>query len=447
MELADSVRHVSIGDALAEEVIDGFVLGAGSLEQVKAAIGRILGHPFHCLVPIFTSEEVFPTLASLTEGVAREWGEVQKRVAATKPQLTLLGSLPKEMDYEEKMLRWLFVRPEGLLQPVFRLESPTVYTYPLLEVLHPDSSQVRSWITSLVHRGMLAERELVDRIRLCPGCGKGHLNFLDRCPNCQGIDIHQHDFLHCFACGHVAPDTDFTKGNGLTCPKCRAQLRHIGADYDRPLENHRCRSCGNVFSEPEVVARCFDCGRVSHTDQLESVNVMKLGITEEGRIAVRNGTLRDVYAVFDNERFASRRHFEQSLDWIRDIYNRYGSPAYSLLHFTVRNVAELVDSIGRPATVVLLEEFSRRLRAIMRDTDIPVRLEQHRIVLLMPATTKANTVLAIKRIAGMAGQGHVAGREELQVEYGAFSVPENDIGKESAAVVLAKLVQVVEGKL
>nr|WP_309294963.1 hypothetical protein [Aeromonas caviae] len=27
----------------------------------------------------------------------------------------------------------------------------------------------------------------------------------------------------------------------LLCPNCFSRLRHIGSDYDRPLENYRCR--------------------------------------------------------------------------------------------------------------------------------------------------------------------------------------------------------------
>ena len=44
----------------------------------------------------------------------------------------------------------------------------------------------------------------------------------------------------------------FLSSGALACPKCTTRLRHIGADYDRPLENHTCNVC-----RPEL----HRCGR------------------------------------------------------------------------------------------------------------------------------------------------------------------------------------------
>ena len=41
---------------------------------------------------------------------------------------------------------------------------------------------------------------LVDRTRLCSGCGSAHIHFVDVCPHCQSLDTRRESMLHCFAC-------------------------------------------------------------------------------------------------------------------------------------------------------------------------------------------------------------------------------------------------------
>ncbi|MFD2883408.1 hypothetical protein ACFS4T_13870 [Pseudomonas lini] len=127
-------------------------------------------------------------------------------------------------------------------------KSPQHYRYPLLEAL-ADAEQVNPfvWLSLMVQHDWLEEGVLVDRVRLCSDCGSGRLNYIDVCAECQAMDISRQPSLHCFTCGHVGHQESFLKDGLLLCPNCLNRLRHIGSDYDRPLENYRCRSCQAFF--------------------------------------------------------------------------------------------------------------------------------------------------------------------------------------------------------
>lgn len=444
-QLTGALPFKSMDEALQSSYLDGIVLGARTTQHFAEGVHAILNHPEHYLIPVFSAHDHGALVSTLSEGYTPDWAIIQKRTLQISQLRNVLQHLPKEVDFEERLLRWLYVRPEYEISPLVRPGSAQFYVYPLLTMIHPEPDKINSWINSLKARRLIEEKGLIDRIRLCGECGKAHLNYIDRCPNCQSINIAQHDFLHCFACGYVAPENEFLEGHHLNCPKCRAQMRHIGADYDRPLENLQCKSCSNVFSDAEVVSRCMDCGRIAPPESLEVTRITKYAMTEEGRLIVRNGTLKDVYAIFDEERFATRKHFELSLNWVRDMFRRYNTPHFTMVHFSVENVGELVDTIGRAGTVVLLEEFSKRLRTIMRETDIPVRLEEHRIIILMPNTNKEKAQLAIKRLAEMSGGAKVLQEAQLQISFGILAIPEDSDARESAPVLIAQLIAIQSG--
>lgn len=436
------VNHID--ELVSHLPLDGILLPECAEELRIRMATQIVHHDQLSLIPLVSRIPCGPILNAICH-YAQDWRGIQEYCLQVRQQAKLLQSLPLEADYEEKLLRWLFLRPEYIIEPLQDSQHPQVYTYPLLAFFQSDASRIRSWILSLQARSIFDTEKLADKIRLCAKCGSGHINFFDRCPNCKSIDIAEHDFLHCFTCGHVAPEEDFLTGNHLICPKCRAALRHIGTDYDRPMENQKCADCGNVFSDSEVVAGCFDCGTISQPGSLETARIYRYRLSDEGRISIRNGALRDLYAIFDKERFATRKHFEMSLEWIGDMYRRYGNPHYSMVHFTVQNVGDLVDTIGRPDTVVLLEEFNRRLRAIMRETDIPVRIEEHRMAILMPSTSRDNALTAINRLAnsGM----NLEQNQRLNIDFGVFAIPGDSDGKESAKVMLGMLLDTTTGTI
>ena len=73
----------------------------------------------------------------------------------------------------------------------------------------------------------------------------------------------------------------------IVCPKCHTHLRHIGSDYDRPIENYRCQSCSQSFVEGDVQVRCAMCENEMKPGDL--VLSPFAGIGSEGHVALKMG--------------------------------------------------------------------------------------------------------------------------------------------------------------
>ncbi len=158
---------------------------------------------------------------------------------------------------EERVMAWLWTRPHASITAQRDTSLADVYGYPLLEVFAGDEPVNQTlWLRLMSEQGLLVSGELIDRIRLCTKCNSARLNYVDVCPECRDLDIAKEPALHCFTCGHVAPQDEFLKDGLMLCPNCLTRLRHIGSDYDRPMENLSCRACNVSFIDSLVHARC-----------------------------------------------------------------------------------------------------------------------------------------------------------------------------------------------
>lgn len=130
---------------------------------------------------------------------------------------------------------------------------------------------------------------MLDRQRECAYCRSAHLSFIDICPNCQSIDIKLQASLHCFTCGCVDVQDKFMHSGTLVCPKCHKHLRHIGSDYDRPIENYRCQSCSHSFIEGDVQVRCAMCEKEMKPGELILNEVHSWRLSDKGRTVAFRG--------------------------------------------------------------------------------------------------------------------------------------------------------------
>lgn len=419
---------------------DGIVISSSDPSLAEQLIRKLRATTATCIVPIFLLEDHGPRVALLADGQAPD---VPTALEHMEPIVSSMAEIPAEvleLGQDFRLLAYLYARPEKALTTDRQWHHERVHSYPVAESLADPNTDVDRWLSNLEERSYLEHAELLDRLRLCPNCGGCHHNFVDACPQSHSIDIVQKPFLHCFTCGHVAPEEKFLSGDSLVCPNCFSRLRHIGTDYDRPLENYVCRDCGQSFIEPAVVARCLSCGAENAPEALIPRQVYSFRLAERGVLAARTGSLEDIYALFDNLNYIRPQFFESLVDWLMAICDRHDEEHFSLLGIRLRNILQLTDRIGRYRTSEVVDEFALRLREAIRKTDLTTRTSQSILWILLPKTDHASCRVLVDRFERIRGNTHQPEGLEIEFDMVTFSAPQNMIPGEPARLLLPRLI-------
>jgi hypothetical protein len=424
----------------APQPFDGVVIAPAEGGLLEQALRRLRGTPALSAAPIVLLENAEdPALAALIDGVASDGPTAAALMAPIHSRLQQLPTDILTHGQTFRLLAYLFCRPEAIQTPVRKWDTARVYAYPIAEALADADTGIGEWLRNLIERNYLETAGLVDRLRECPACGHAHHNYVDACPHCRSIDIVQKPFLHCFTCGHVGPEDAFLKTAALICPQCTARLRHIGSDYDRPLENQVCNACTQSFIEPEVRARCLHCGAENPTERLVPRQVHSYRLTERGRTAALTGNLEDIYALFDHLNYVRPQFFLELVDWLLEVCRRHADERFSLLGIRLSNVVELTASLGRHRAAELVDEFALRLRETVRRTDLTTRMDQRTLWLLLPKTECPACTLLLSRLEEIRSRSRQADGVELRFDSVSYSAPAEQLAGETAAVLLARL--------
>lgn len=344
-------------------------------------------------------KEVFASLCFVSGSVNTQDGFIGD---GQLPQPSLLheainyfADLEKSFKYNEaiitpvgRLIKFLWLRPDFIIQSYRLWKEHRFYRYPLLETLSNDELDSFDWLRSLANAKILEPSALIDRQRECVNCRSSHLSFIDICPNCRAIDIEMQSSLHCFTCGCVDIQEKFIQNGILICPKCNTQLRHIGSDYDRPIENHVCKVCHQSFVEADVLVRCATCDKEMAPDDLVSNKIHSWKLSDKGRIIAARGNESDIGSSFDQLNFISRELFVHDLDWLLRSSRRYPDMAFSLFGIYFANLPELASLIGHTRLLQILESFAQQLRSILRIPDLATRSAENLLWLLLPHTNE-----------------------------------------------------------
>jgi hypothetical protein len=353
------------------------------------------------LKPLFLTRSFGATADELSDGAAangdaivRAAAEINRREASVKRR--------DAMTPDDRLLIFLHLRPERLLSPVTDWRNVRVCGYPLADAFCENGAEDGfQLIDRLRRRGLIENISLLERIHACAKCGAGHLLFIERCPQCGGIDIAEQTFLHCYACGHVATQDEYLRKDGLSCPQCLARLRHIGVDYDRALETLSCRSCAGRFTEPEVKARCLQCQTDAAADALVERRFYGLKLTAAGELAARTGQVGDLFKLMDEFSHAHPEYFVQTLDWLIDVSRRHREVQFGLACLRFSNVHTLAASLPDHRLAQMFDALAQRLRALIRTTDLFMREDDTHCWLLLPQTTPSGMKVLLGRIAAL----------------------------------------------
>lgn len=418
-----------------------FILALTDEGAAVQILSRLRRHPAAGLQPIFSMVPLSGESDSICDGIITNLADA---VPQAQEIITRLKQLDHDISAQEpgdfmRILCLLHTRPGLVLQPSQRWFHEFFYTYPLVDALLGSAQVTVARLENLEKRKLLQHHELIDRIRHCPACHGAHLNFIDLCPNCGHLDILQKAFLHCFSCGHVAPEDRFLSQGALTCPHCQARLRHIGSDYDRPLENYECQQCRHVFIEPEVQARCMHCGTLSTPDKLTIQLIHSYEITSQGIQAAKSGNLEDVFALLDTVNSVSPTYFLNLVSWLLALSRRHKEERFTIIGMRIINVEELNSRFGKQVVMELMDTLAARLQELIRNTDLTTRTGQHIIWILLPKTGKPSHQVVLDRLIALNDLIYHIEDARIAFETVVFNAPEDTSEGETGKLLLARL--------
>lgn len=387
---------------VGEKRLEGLVITHLEPEALVEAALAQRADPKHGIYPLYATEprqKPNAITAQLLEHLLD--GYVDNAKAAGAAAQSLWARVGRQFDLpvdtpDARILSYLALRGEQTLSPVRDWRSREIYGYPLLKPF--GASTDGEILGFLTQRGLLRRTGLVERLRLCPACRGAHLLFVDACPNCHGLEIEADESIHCFTCGHVANQRAFALAGGLQCPNCRARLRHIGTEYDRPLEHYHCRRCAERFTEPEVVTHCSICGQESRPELLVTQEAGQYEITEYGRLSVLNHDLSTPVVRVERHGMLHPQVFEQLLSWQSEIAAEHADCHFTLLRLQVDNLEALSSHISVDAVTRLLRSLSERLPALIRAGDVCTRTQSADFWVLMPQAGAKDTEALIEKL-------------------------------------------------
>ncbi|MEM8501482.1 MAG: hypothetical protein AAF542_25975, partial [Pseudomonadota bacterium] len=360
---------------------DAALITSSSVEDTEHLLREIRQSDDLWSMPVFLSNASTHRANELSDGIVESVAQLNESVSHINHRLSELPPQELQMPTAEfKLCAYLYSRPDKTVLPVRALEQTELWRYPLVDAFGTSKERSQTCLSELELRGLIHPKRLVDRVRDCASCDSAQLSFIDVCPDCQSIDIENCQFFHCFTCGHVAPEANFIRRDSLCCPQCQAKFKHIGVDYDRPLEEYRCRNCNAAFIEGSVIARCLACDSSNHPEWLRSRRVNEFELTSRARYAVRHGEMQTPSELVDDSQFASPAYFSQMVEWLLSLSKRYSDECFSLLSITVETPSDQQSMAQAQNNDV----FFRRIAELTRETDLIHRLSAQTIWILLP---------------------------------------------------------------
>lgn len=331
-------------------------------------------------------------------------------------------SMTADIERLDPLIGWLSLNRERKVLCNKDVHSTSLYRYPIIEALYPELESTYRFVLAEKNRSILDAEQLVDRIRVCSTCNSGHLNYVDVCPSCSSIDIESQSSLHCFTCGHVDDQQSFLRRGKLECPKCMTQLRHIGVDYDRPLENHKCNSCSNLFVEAATLTQCMSCDSKVPVNELVVRKIYQYRLGEAGEYIFKHGKSQQAPQLSIKGKVESG-YFQNLLSWVNKVAIRH-KEEHLLLALYLPSLGDYGKQYGDAKLFALIEQITTRLSSLFRDTDICCQYKQDVLLVLMPNTTKQSLSALQSKLSELS---ELIEEEDFELNVHVRSIPEPEL--------------------
>ncbi|MPY26102.1 hypothetical protein [Shewanella sp. YLB-07] len=382
----------------------------------------------HCLILVLQESVLSPYLAN---GIWNEDYDQQYQTYKSRRQQVKLRYFD---DIAYKLLVYLWLHPEFTLTPHSVPSTRTLFNYPLLSSWEMAPEESFSWLISLQRKGWIESSRLINRVRFCDACQSGHLNYIDTCPQCQSIEIEMQSSLHCFNCGHIGKQDSFKKQLGLSCPNCLQDLRHIGVDYDRPIENQHCSSCDSLFIEANVEAECLHCKIHNKLSDLQVRNIYDYCLETGGRRLVRQGKDQGLFALVPGDAMTNTQ-FDWLINWQNQLAIRHGHD-HTIVSLQMLNLNEFLTQEGEAKGFAHLDALLERIRSTIRTTDACTYSTEHGLLLFLPFTEVDQIKVIYSKIFELKSRLTAS---NIEVKVRAIALPDKNWGDDVQAWLTDKL--------
>jgi hypothetical protein len=160
-------------------------------------------------------------------------------------------------------------RDEGIIEYPNAQDLLDEYDHPIIDTLE-----------SLVERGIL-DRSYMTKRYLCPSCRMYWMYYIGACPACGSLHTSGRVIARHQECGYSSPAHNFEHEDGSqVCPGCSKRVSTSSLEYS---EKHVCRTCDELFSEPEHRIRCRVCLKDYLPKQVLERTLYEYTVTDHGR--------------------------------------------------------------------------------------------------------------------------------------------------------------------
>lgn len=210
------------------------------------------------------------------------------------------------------------------IKPQLDFTTELGFVYPIVEqTARVKGQEAVAIVESLTDKGIL-RRSFFDRLLRCHRCQSMNLRPSTHCPKCGSGDIVRGRIFEHLACNYVGVEDEFTAKGKYICPRCKLELRTVGADYLSRGVLQKCRDCGEIFSAPLIKWRCLKCSSLVAEDEIGEVNVYAYSLDEgkrnwlefelQPKVRFLEFLRQHGYKVTQNARVKGRSGAEHSID-------------------------------------------------------------------------------------------------------------------------------------
>lgn len=370
-QLSSRARQASLADPQFDAIL---IRAAGP----QVDLGSIWRHTALHVLPLIDLTGTLGSTADLDASklAAGDIGLLDQIIRRFQGQRTRLHrDLLLSDDQSEQLLARVFVSGHPL-RAAYEPSLQTSISYNT--VLAP--AAVASEAAKLRDHGLF-QRKFFDRFFVCPRCESMRMHLREECPKCRSADLIEETYLHHYRCAYQAPDSEFRRGNDLTCPKCRRNLEHFGFDYDRPGTMVVCQDCRHAASEPAIGSVCLDCTAHADSESCGTRDAFSYELTDQGVGFAEYG-----YSFLGKARTALRFaelpiELVVALNGAAKRFTDDKTP-FTLVNICYKNEREITAEQGVRQFAQARDLFVENLRAALSDIDLVIKGQNYDFLLL-----------------------------------------------------------------